>query len=345
MILRYFLITDILLAAGFMALELMGAPAAACCIIALQFSTACTAACLARSATTRKKYYSLLTAALLIHGSLNIIGVIAHKSALPGLQAPEIYLPFTVPMLFILTALCHYFFATIDRYDRHQLLLDTYKVAVVVITAMGAVAVDAYQRLDNFHWHFSPLYIALIVHILIICLLFILSFISLFSKRKRQSTLAFPGIILFCLLITAYQFLFTCHMAGVLDCNAKIAEYMLIASCLILSTTLRYHDRIQRDENFAMLSPDLDQPENIGKTYTTLFLALITTAIWAAGILSTPLFILVILVLFILQRMDLLVQRLYATNVKLTRELTIDSLTGLNKKRPFRSFFRKYCPL
>ncbi len=355
MTLRYFLVIDIVLTIGFLALEALHSPVAACSVIALQFSTACTAFCLGSVVSSRKKfYYHTLAAALIIHGGLNILGIILRKSTFPGLQAPELYLAFTVPMLLFFVSICHYLLTTIDRYNRNQLLLDVYKIAVVIITATGAVTFDAYQKLDSFHWNFSPFYIALIIHIFIACLIFILSFISLFSKRKRQNAAAFLGLILFYLLITGYQTLVTFNIAGVFTCNLKIAEYMLAASCLILSFTLRYHYKIRCDEKLARLSPHhTNQPENAGKTYTTLFLATISVAIWAAGLLSSPVFFLVLFVLFILQRMDLLVQRVHSINSQLTKELTIDSLTGLHnrtyfikelnarmdKKEPFALFF------
>ncbi len=333
--LRYFIIIDIILAIGFLALELIDSPTAAYCIIALQLSTACTTAYLARSVIRQKKTYYILTAAFITHGALNIFGVISDKSPSPGLQTAELYLAFIVPMLLVLASLCCYLLATIDRYDKNQLLLDVYKVAVVIITAMGAVTFDAYQSLNNFHWDFSPFYIALIVHTFITCLIFILSFISLFSKRKSQNALTFLGLVLFYMLIAGYQALLTCNMAGGLHCNLQIAEYMLVLSCIILSTTLRYQHRIQRNEKFATFSANIDQPENIGKTYTTLFLALVTTIFWVTGILSSAIFVLVIFVLFILQRMDLLVQRIHSVNSQLTRELTIDSLTGLHNRTYF----------
>ncbi len=352
---RYFLITDILLTVGIFALEVLKNPLSAILIIALQFSITCAAVYLAQTVIAQKKFfYYTLAAAFAIRSILDSVEFISSHTFLPNFQKPELYIAFTIPMLLLLVSIIYYFAATIMRYDRKQLLVDSYKVTVVIVTCLGATTLDVHQTTNIFRNGISPFTAAFALHSITTCLIIIISLIILFSRRIRRNAFAYIGLVLFYLLVASRHIFLTYRINDAFDFNPKIIEHMLVLGCIILSFTLQYQRKLQVEKKFTPFTPGVDQPENIGNNiHPVLFLVAISTVIWKVDLIPTPLFLMLMFVLFILQRMDMLVQQSYAINSQLKKELTIDSLTNLHnrvdfmaeltsridEKKPFTLFF------
>ncbi len=329
----YFFIIDISLFVAFTLAEATGNSLSASLLIALQLSTALGTATLAQKMRQQRRFfYYIIAAALLIRGVLDAIELTSSGTFLPKTDDAYLYAAFLIPMLLFCGSLLYYFTETMCRYDSKQMMLDSYKVSAVIITAVGATTLETYNASSNLLWEFSPFCIAFVLHTLASCTLIIFSFILILSERGEKQDIALTGLLLFYLLMASRHILLTWHLGEVVAFNLKVIEYMLAAACITLSATLQYHHKLRTDENLSIFSCELPQPENIGKTKTVLFLVAISIVIWLTGLLSTPVFLLLMFILAILQRMDAIVQRTYSINAQLVEELTIDALTGLQNR-------------
>ncbi len=340
---KHLFVIDVILSSAFLTMEIADTPYSACLIIALQFSVALSAICLARQTSQQKRFfYYIIATAMVIRSSLDTLEFISFGTFLPKADAPDLYAAFTIPMLLICGSLSYYFTEIMYRYDRKQMLLDSYKVSAVIITAVGATTIDAYDKSNTLLWEFSPYCISFVIHTFISCAIIILSLILVLSRKSGRHHFAFVGLILFYLLMASRHILLTWHLEHIIDFNPKIIEYMLVFACLIISATIQCHYKLQKANDFKLFSLEVKQPENIGTTRTGLFLVAISAIIWLVGLLPTPVFLLLMFILYILKRMDAIVQRTYSINVQLIRELTINALTGLHNRSYFIEMLNSY---
>ncbi len=340
---EHFFIIDAILSSAFLTLEIGDAPCSACAIIALQFSVTLAAICLARQISPQKKFfYYIVAAAMATRCALDLLEFVSLGTFLPKVNAPDLYAAFAIPMLLLCGSLFYYFTETMHRYEPKQMLLDSYKVAAVIITTVGATTINAYDKSSTLVWELSPYCISFVIHTLISCAIIILSLIIVLSRRGGKLHFSVVGLILFYLLMASRHILLTWYLEHIVVFNPRIIEYILVIACVILSATIQCHYKIHKARSAHVFSPEVEQPENIGKTRTGLFLVAISAIIWFIGLLPTPVFLLLMFILYILQRMDALVQRTYDINAQLIQELTIDALTGLHNRSYFAEELNSY---
>lgn len=352
---KQLLILNLAFLFGYLLLAMTGGRGVHLFVIALEFSTAWTVFSLTRDLPDKKRlcHYFLIAITLVVRGFLDTWHYALIDEPITAANHPWFYLAYTVPMLLLLLSVICYFISALQRYDHKQLLLDSYKVSLVIIATFGATTIDIYQSHNSFHWSFSLFHIAFAIYTVATCLIVILSLIMVVSRRIKGNAKVFLGIVSFYLLIAGRHIFLTYSHMGVIDVPEGLPLHLLVCGCLLVSITLLYRDKLYQAGKLNSFMPGIDSPENIGKSHAMFYLAAVSTLIWLLDILTTPAFLGIIFFLVILQSMDFLAQQAYAVNEKLKKELTTDSLTGLynrgcfikeinlriEQKKPFTLFF------
>lgn len=278
-----------------------------------------------------RRYYRLLSGAIGLCGVIDLVEYITRQLGLSDSLRLMLSVMFLLPGVMILISIGYRLIIKIPYMSLSKLLIDSYKVVVVVIVFTYLLFLDMHLGEWLVFENSAYMVIAIIYGVAFILTLSIL-FVLIYSKQTIKNISMYLPYWLFYVL---YIFRFTTFSYTLNLFNLQFYQLAHIAAVFgmnyLLWAIIKYRDIIEIDLV-------MDQEENgkaLKMNFISWFVLLLVIGLYLGRIISLRSSLELLTIIILLKALDWFAERSFAVNKRLNRLVSIDSLTGLYNRKYF----------